>query len=63
MSKKPDEDQPTDDMLPEYNLAGRVGERGKYYRALRQGYTIKVHRADGTTLVQHVIRPESSFNN
>jgi hypothetical protein len=59
MSKKPDEDQPTDDMLPEYNLAGRVGER----RALRQGYTIKVHRADGTTLVQHVIRPESSFNN
>ena len=39
------------DMRPEYNFTG--GVRGKHYKALRQGYTVKVHQTDGTTLVQH----------
>ena len=42
------------EMHPEYdftNLAG--GVRGKYYKAYRAGHTVKIHKADGTTLVQH----------
>ena len=61
MSNMPNESEHTDDdMLPEYDLAGRTGVRGKYYQALRKGYTIKIHRTDGTTLVQHIIRPEGT---
>lgn len=43
-----------DEMRPEYdfsNMAG--GVRGKYYEAYRAGHTVKIHKADGTTVVQH----------
>ena len=43
-----------DDMRPEYDfskLAG--GQRGKYYRAYRKGHSVKIHREDGTTIIQH----------
>ena len=40
-----------DDMLPEYDLSNRQGERGKYYDALQQGYTVRIHEDDGTTTV------------
>lgn len=40
-----------DDMLPEYDFTG--GVRGKHYKAMRKGYTVKIDQADGTTLVQH----------
>jgi hypothetical protein len=42
------------DMRPEYDLA-RIsgGVRGKYYRAYRRGHTVKIHQANGGTLVQH----------
>ena len=50
-----------DDIRPEYNLAGKQGVRGKYYQRLRDGYTIKIHQEDGTTLVQQVTRPEGSI--
>jgi hypothetical protein len=61
MSNKPHEPESTDDdMRPEYDFSGRIGVRGKYYQKLRQGYTIKVQREDGTTLVQHVTRPEGT---
>jgi hypothetical protein len=43
-----------DDMLPEYDFSG--GERGKHYQARQKGYTIKIHKRDGTTLVQHITR-------
>jgi hypothetical protein len=39
------------DMRPEYDFTG--GVRGKHHGALSQGYTVKVHQPDGTTLVQH----------
>ena len=43
-----------EDMRPEYDLKSlRGGVRGKYYEAYRQGHTVKVHKTDGTTLVQH----------
>ena len=40
-----------DDMLPEYDFTG--GVRGKHYKAMRKGYTVKIDQADGTTLIQH----------
>jgi len=40
-----------DEMRPEYDFRGAV--RGKYYKPLHEGYTVHVHRADGTTIVQH----------
>jgi len=38
-------------MRPEYDFRGAV--RGKYYKPLHRGYTVHVHKADGTTIVQH----------
>lgn len=43
-----------DEMLPEYDFSG--GARGKHYPARQTGYTIKVQKKDGTTLVQHITR-------
>lgn len=40
-----------DDMRPEYDFSG--GVRGKHCRDLRQGYAVKVHQSDGTTLIQN----------
>lgn len=31
--------------------------RGKYYQQVREGYTIRIERADGVTIVQHGTRP------
>jgi hypothetical protein len=47
-----------EDMLPEYDF--RAGVRGKHARALEQGYTVKVHRLDGTTTVQQFNLPEGA---
>jgi hypothetical protein len=41
------------EMLPEYNLAGKKGVRGKYYRGYRQGHQVRIHRDDGTVTVQY----------
>lgn len=43
-----------EDLRPEYDFTSMVGGvRGKYYKAYRAGHTVKIHKADGTTLVQH----------
>ena len=48
-------DAQEDDILPEYDLTGKVGVRGKYSQSLKEnGYTIKVNHADGTTSVRYV---------
>lgn len=42
------------DMRPEYDFTKMAGGvRGKYYKDYRAGHTVKIHKADGTTLVQH----------
>jgi hypothetical protein len=41
-----------DTMRAEYNFSSVV--RGKHYRAMQGGYTITIHKADGTTLVKEV---------
>lgn len=39
-------------MRAEYDFRG--GVRGKYYRATQAGYTITIHKADGSTIVKEV---------
>lgn len=41
-----------DAMRAEYDFAG--GVRGKHYRAMQNGYTVTIHKADGTTVVKEV---------
>jgi hypothetical protein len=42
------------EMRAEYDLASLGdGVRGKYYQDYRAGHTVKIHREDGTTIVQH----------
>ncbi len=49
-----------EEMLPEYDLQSMKGVRGKYYQAMRDGYTITIHKEDGTTLVKEV-KPETAI--
>ena len=40
--------------VPEYGFASmKGGVRGKYAKAYREGYTVEIHKADGTTSVQY----------
>ncbi len=40
----------SDEMLPEYDFKNmKGGVRGKYTKAYRSGYTVKIYKADGTT--------------
>jgi hypothetical protein len=54
MKKSQSEAQAAEDpeMRPEYDFSG--GVRGKHYRSMQSGYTVTVHREDGTTLVKEV---------
>lgn len=45
------QDLENNDMLPEYDFQG--GARGKHHKAYREGHTVKVHQADGTTNVHY----------
>jgi hypothetical protein len=40
-------------MRTEYDFTG--GVRGKHYRALRAGYRITIHKANGKTIVKDVV--------
>ena len=55
MKKKKTEQLPTeqDEMLPEYDFSDKKGVRGKYYRAYRQGHTVKIKEANGTVSTQY----------
>ncbi len=50
----------TDEMLPEYDFRGIGGVRGKYYRGMRKGYTITIHKKNGSTIVKEV-KPKGSI--
>jgi hypothetical protein len=47
-------------MLPEYDFSEKKGVRGKHAKAMREGYTVTVHREDGTTLVQNFALQENA---
>jgi hypothetical protein len=40
-------------MLPEYDFRGKQGVRGKYISAYRQGHTVRITEADGSTSVRY----------
>jgi hypothetical protein len=40
-------------MLPEYDFTGKNTVRGKHAKAMREGYTVTIHKEDGTTIVQN----------
>lgn len=42
-----------DDMRTEYNFTD--GVRGKHCRAMQAGYTITIHKEDGTTVVKDIL--------
>ena len=42
-----------DGMLPEYDFTGKKGVRGKYYRSLQKGYTVRIHNEDGSITIRH----------
>lgn len=46
------------DMLPEYDFSG--GTRGKHSREYQQGHSVKIHKTDGTTVVQHLTLEEGA---
>jgi len=47
-----------DNMRAEYDFTG--GTRGKHCRAMQAGYTITIHRADGTKEVKEIKPPEGT---
>ena len=40
-------------MRSEYDFSGQKGQRGKYYKAYKQGHQVRIHKADGSTVVQY----------
>lgn len=42
-----------EEMREEYDLTGKKGVRGKYYKAYRQGHTVKINNEDGSTEIRH----------
>ena len=49
-----------DHILPEYNLEGKKGVRGKYAKALEKGYSVRVLKEDGTVMVQDFVPKENT---
>ena len=45
-------------MRAEYDFTG--GVRGKHYRAMQVGYTVTIHKADGSTVVKDVMPKEGA---
>lgn len=40
-------------MKEEYDFAGKKGVRGKYYKAYREGHTVKINKEDGSSEIRH----------
>lgn len=43
----------SDEILPEYDLSGVKGVRGKYHQAYQQGHEVRVNRGNGTVDVRY----------
>ena len=50
--------KPNDEMRAEYDFSN--GARGKHSRAMQMGYTITIHRTDGTTIEKQVKPPKGA---
>ena len=40
-------------MKIEYDFSGKKGVRGKYYKAYREGHTVRINNEDGSTEIRH----------
>ncbi|RPH39633.1 MAG: hypothetical protein EHM87_23775 [Burkholderiales bacterium] len=49
-----------DNMLAEYDFTEKKGVRGKYYRAYRQGHTVKIYQNGETVSVQYFTSEDGS---
>ena len=47
-------------MLPEYDFSGKQGVRGKHAKPMREGYSVTIHKEDGTILVQNFTLQENA---
>jgi hypothetical protein len=59
MKKKTIKSQP-DDILPEYDLKDKKGVRGKYAKAMRKGYSVRILNEDGTVTVQDFVPKDNT---
>jgi hypothetical protein len=48
-----------DEIRPEYDFS--KAERGRHYKPLHKGYTVQVHQADGTSIVNHYTLTEGTI--
>jgi hypothetical protein len=48
------------DTLPEYNVTGKIGVRGKYAEAMQKGYSVRVLNEDGTVTVRDFVPKENT---
>ncbi len=51
MSKRPQPEPGSDELLPHYDFSG--GVRGKHHRDYQRGHRAIITKADGTTIVQN----------
>ena len=47
-------------MLPEYNLEGKKGVRGKYAKSLQNEYSVRVQKDDGTVEVHQFVPKDNT---
>jgi hypothetical protein len=52
--------KPEVEMLPEYELGGKKGVRGKYYHAYQQGHTVRIYQEDGSVITQYFTLEEGA---
>jgi hypothetical protein len=57
--KKDNGNSKNSDMRKEYDFSG--GVRGKHYKVYREGHTVRVHKEDGTTLVQYFTQEDGAI--
>lgn len=53
MKNTKSDQQTTPEMLDEYDLAAKKGVRGRYYRAYREGHSVRVTKSDGSVEIQY----------
>ncbi len=49
-----------DEMLPEYDFSGKDYTRGKYHKKFQEGYSVKIHKKNGTVSKQHFTLKEGA---
>jgi hypothetical protein len=57
--KKEKNDSKKKEMREEYDFS--AGVRGKHYKTYRVGHTVRIHKEDGTTLVQYFTQEDGAI--